>query len=44
MKQIIKPMAILGIICIVCSGLLGVVESVTESLSEYRLKLLLQQV
>ena len=30
MKQIIKPMAILGIICIVCSGLLGVVESVTR--------------
>lgn len=30
MKQIIRPMAILGIICIVCAGLLGVVESVTR--------------
>ena len=30
MKQIIRPMVILGVICIVCSGLLGVVESVTR--------------
>ena len=30
MKQIIRPMAILGIICIVCGGLLGIVESVTR--------------
>ena len=30
MKQIVRPMAILGVICIVCGGLLGVVESVTR--------------
>lgn len=30
MKQIIKPMVILGIICIVCAALLGVVESITR--------------
>lgn len=30
MKQIVKPMVILGIICLVCGGLLGVVESVTR--------------
>ena len=30
MKQIVRPMVILGIICIVCAGLLGVVESVTR--------------
>lgn len=30
MKQIIRPMSILGLICIVCAGLLGVVESVTR--------------
>ena len=30
MKQITRPMIILGIICIVCGGLLGVVESVTR--------------
>lgn len=30
MKQITRPMIILGIICIVCGGLLGVVESITR--------------
>ena len=30
MKQITKPMIILGVICIVCAGLLGIVESVTR--------------
>ena len=30
MKQIVRPMVVLGIICIVCAGLLGVVESVTR--------------
>lgn len=30
MKQIIRPMVVLGAICIVCGGLLGVVESVTR--------------
>lgn len=30
MKQIAKPMVILGVICIVCAGLLGVVESITR--------------
>ena len=30
MKQIVRPMVILGLICIVCAGLLGVVESVTR--------------
>lgn len=30
MKQIMRPMIILGIICIVCAGLLGVVESITR--------------
>jgi len=30
MKQILRPMVILGVICIVCAGLLGVVESITR--------------
>ncbi|MCD8037145.1 MAG: RnfABCDGE type electron transport complex subunit G [Clostridiales bacterium] len=30
MKQITRPMIILGVICIVCAGLLGVAESVTR--------------
>ena len=30
MKQIIRPMVVLGVICIVCGGLLGIVESVTR--------------
>lgn len=30
MKQILRPMVVLGLICIVCAGLLGVAESVTR--------------
>lgn len=30
MKQIMRPMVILGVICIVCAGLLGIVESITR--------------